>query len=383
MKKKILYATHFILGYGANSWRVSNIARALRKEGYVIDLIQYIKKNPPNRFEIESSKFSVIPNKVVQSSRPLASLIHLNYVIKNDYDLVIANNINGALFSLLGRFNIPLLLDMHGDLIEEYKLKNSIESGSTAFHLLPRLFVCKVVESLAFKFSNKISCVSHKMMNYFNEKGIPIEKMFYAPNCVDLEFFSPLSPNDQRVTSLRRELGITKDKMVFGYIGRFQKWQGVESFINAARKIRGENVMFLIVGGNETKREDNIFLISEITVSRIPLYYSVCDVLVLPRPSHPVTEVAGPTKFAEYAAMGKPILTTDVGDPAVLVRRYKCGVVVEDNGVGKLVDGIMCLLKSRDEKLTAMGKSARLLAEREFDFDITIRNFSKCIDALT
>ena len=40
--------------------------------------------------------------------------------------------------------------------------------------------------------------------------------------------------------------------------------------------------------------------IPKIPRAQIPDYYSACDVLVLPRPSHPATEIAAPTKFAEY-----------------------------------------------------------------------------------
>ena len=89
---------------------------------------------------------------------------------------------------------------------------------------------------------------------------------------------------------------------------------------------------------------------------------------MLPRPNHLATDVAAPTKFAEYAAMGKPILTTDVGDAAELVAKYKCGIVVDSNDSEGLKNGVLELKKKSKDDLLNMGKNSRKLAEQEFSF---------------
>ena len=111
-------------------------------------------------------------------------------------------------------------------------------------------------------------------------------------------------------------------------------------------------------------------------------HYSMCDVFVLPRPSHPATEVAAPTKFAEYAAMGKPILVTRVGDAPDLVTKYGCGVVVADNSPAELAKGIRQITDLSHEQRSEMGRQARKLAESEFTLDIAKGNLSSCVDQL-
>ena len=97
-------------------------------------------------------------------------------------------------------------------------------------------------------------------------------------------------------------------------------------------------------------------------------YYYLCNVLVLPRPKHIVTDIAFPTKFVEYAAAKKAILTTDVGMQADLVRNYDCGVVTDNVGVKGLNLGIEKLLADSPERLKEMGVSARRMVESEFEW---------------
>jgi len=68
--------------------------------------------------------------------------------------------------------------------------------------------------------------------------------------------------------------------------------------------------------------------------------------------------------------MGKPILTTDVGDPADMVREYSCGIVVSKDTSEGLLQGIQEMLEKPKDELEEMGRRARLLAEREFDWRI-------------
>ena len=205
--------------------------------------------------------------------------------------------------------------------------------------------------------------------------------MVYAPNGVDLEFFRPM-PRDA-LMSFRSELGISHDTLLVGYLGRFHRWQGVDALLEAARSFRDPEVEFLVVGGQETKREGNMSFVREVPLQRMPLYYALCDVVVLPRPRHPATEVAAPTKFAEYAAMGKPILLTNVGDAPKLVEKYRCGIVVKDNSPPELHKGIAHMKLCAGQTLLEMGLAARRLAENEFDFESTKRTLARCIDELT
>ena len=108
-------------------------------------------------------------------------------------------------------------------------------------------------------------------------------------------------------------------------------------------------------------------------------YYSLCDVLVLPRPSYPATEIAAPTKFAEYTSMSKPVLTTEVGDAADLVKKYKCGIVVADNSPENLAQGVREFNQKAADEFEVMGRNSRTLAENEFDWNKVAVNLYQAV----
>jgi len=339
-------------------WRILNIKELLEMNGHKVDLVYYTprylyKKTNAELNEEISVKITHIP-----------PLKHLKILKENNYDLVYGNTPWSTFWSILGKsMNIPLVLDMHGLPAEEFLLYKKIKNP----YDISSILTLKFAEKMSIKYSDKIIVVSKRMMKYlYLKRQVPKEKIVYIPNGVNLDFFKP--PDVEKINELKTKFGL-ENKFIFGYIGGFQKWQGAENFIEAARRIKDKNLIFLIVGGTKELQEDNLIFYPYAHRSQIIMYYSICDVLVLPRPRHVVTEVAAPTKFAEYASMGKPILSTDVGDASDLIKKYKCGIVIEDNSIKKLMAGIYAFKQLPTEDLENMGKNSRKLAEKEFDWN--------------
>ncbi len=375
---KILSVTTSLLGNDAASWRIWNIARLLQERGHEVHLVQYVRESTYEKLKDSRLDLGEISNSVTKVpifpiSIPVAQIKHLRKLSEDNYDLVYGNGHTATFFSLLGRLKgIPLIFDMHGG-IEEFLLKPNLFS-------MVNYLLYRPIELSNLRFSTKICCVSKNMIEYLHtKKRVPLEKMAYVTNGVDLDFFKPIAGN--RTQFLKRQLGL-EDKFIFGYIGGFAKWQGTENFIEAVRKLDESGLAFVIVGGETESKEGNILFIPKIPRNQIPDYYSICDVLVLPRPSHPATEIAAPTKFAEYTAMGKPVLTTNVGDAADLVRRYNCGIVVENNSPENLADGIMQFESKSESELKSMGQNSRRLSEEEFDWNKVGSNLIQAIDEM-
>ena len=372
---KILSVCTSTPGEDAANWRISNISRILESKGHEVHFVHYCRKSSYEKLE---NKAQYSNRTFVITSAPAVHIKHLKILLKNNYDMVYGNNYDATFCSLLTKLTkTSLIFDMHGDVVEEFL----IEKGpNLSTKISPKFLLNKFIDFMDLKFSDKIICVSKKMIEYLHDqKSIPLEKMAYVTNGVDLESFKPV--NDEKNKNIRNQFGL-EDKLVFGYIGNFQKWQGVENFIEAAKKINDKNLAFLIVGGNKELRENNIIYIPKIPRSQIPMYYSICNVLVLPRPSHLATEIAAPTKFAEYTAMEKPILTTDVGDAADFVKEYKCGIVVKDNKPENLIKGTNEFKGKTEEELKRMGRNSRKLAESEFDWKKEGINLLKAVESL-
>lgn len=360
---KILSVTVIPPGEDAQWWRISNIAKELNLKNCDVDLVHYIVKGGISHNIINKKKVELFSKESIKIASPLSLFIyHFKKVTANKYDLVYGNTYGGTFFCILGKLKgIPLVLDLHG-ISEEIEFDSITKKKKKYIQYL----ITKFIECVSLHLSDKIICVSNKMIDYLHtEKKIPLNKMIYGTSGVDLDFFRPTE--SKQILNEKKHLGI-ESKFVFGYIGAFQAYQGVDKLLETATKIHDDRVIFLFVGGDKKSREDNIIFIPKVLHDRVPIYYSMCHVLVLPRPFHIATEVAAPTKFAEYCAMGKPILTTDVGDAADLVRKYKNGIVIENNSPEYLEKGILEFLNLDPDALVEMGKRSRQLAESEFDW---------------
>lgn len=353
--------------------RVSNMANILRDNGHEVKFVHYCRKSA--YLELEN-KEDFLDHEFIITSPLGVHLKHFNYLRKEKYDLVYGNNYMATFFSLLGKLTkVPLIYDMHGDPVQEFLVENKFSLNPS---FLARYLQFNIMHYSDLHCANEVLCVSHKAMDFMHEKkGISRKKLNYVTNGVDLDFFRPME--NSKVLDLKNDLNLN-DKLVFGYVGGFHKLQGIPNLINAAEKIEDDSNAFLIVGGISKSKKENITFIPRVSKPEIPYYYSVCNVLVLPRPSHPGTDMAAPTKFAEYTAMGKPVLTSDVGDAAYLVKKYKCGIVVDSNSPEDLKEGINKFNSLGLEKLTKMGKNARKLAEKEFDWEKVGKNLLKVIE---
>ena len=354
---KILSVTTALPQNDAECTRILNIAKLMEKNGIKIKLVHYIIKGSNNyeMFKKRSFKGTFLAHK------PLTLMFkHLNVLRSEDYDLVYGNTFIATFFCILGKLmKKQLILDMHGISEESYFFGNS--------RILS--FFVKIMEMITLLCSNKILCVSYEMVDHLhNKKRVPRNKLFYIPNGVDLDFFK--QKNKNQVTALRKKYKL-ENKLIFGYLGGIHKWQGFENFIEASKEINNNKFASVIVGCNisQYKQKDNITYIPRVSKNEIVDYYSLCDILVLPRPKHIVTEVAAPTKFAEYTSMSKPILTTDVGDAAKFVKKYENGLVVENNDLENLKNGINQFLIMDRDKITQMAQNSRKLAENEFDWN--------------
>lgn len=358
-----------------SAWvRKIKIAHLMKSLGHQVDFIIYSWEK-----DINEEILTNIPGpcQVVRVSRLNFFFKHLEILGRKNYDVVFCNGqFSHALLFLTKLKNVVLIMDKHGDMVEEFLL---LKDG---FQYRPRFMVwylyLKVIDTLNFYFADRITCVSHKMIESLCKRGFKSKNLFYVTNGIEDHFFD--TPDKQTIQKLKEKLGI-KDQMVFTYLGAFEKWQGVDEFIKAAESLKNDaEIVFVIVGGEKEVKEGNIHLIPKVPQEIVSQYYALSDVLVLPRPSHPATEVAAPTKFPEYLAMGKPILTTNVGDAACFVEKNHCGIVVRNNNPECLKEGIIQFKNKNKDDMRFMGVNSRKLAEKEFSIDKMDGDLSIALD---
>ena len=169
--------------------------------------------------------------------------------------------------------------------------------------------------------ADAVVAIAQPLLSDLKGRGIPPEKLFYVPNGVDLQRFTPL-PRD---LALAAELGIG-DEPVMGFIGSFYYFEGVSWMVRAAAELHRRGVRFkLLIAGHgedadnlrkaiaEEDAADYVLFVGKVDPSEIQRYYSLVDVMAYPRHSSRLTELVTPLKPLEALAQRKAVLGSDVG----------------------------------------------------------------------
>lgn len=151
---------------------------------------------------------------------------------------------------------------------------------------------------------------------------------------------------------------LQKDKKNFLFIGRFHPNKGVdlllEAISNLPETVR-RNAHFHIFGDGPMRNKVEEFIRTNHSIKEcvslygyadpltVSSYLSACDVLIIPSRMESI-----PVILSDAAQMGTPVLVTNVGDMGEIVKKYRCGMVVECSSYG-IRDGISAFME-RDRK---------------------------------
>lgn len=207
----------------------------------------------------------------------------------------------------------------------------------------------------------------------FRRRIVRPSKAVHLGNGTDLSVFDPGAVPDRRRLELRRELGIEPDDLVVGTVGRMVAEKGYRELFAAAREVRTKvrGVRFLAVGEIDTEKGDRL-TDEEVGASMDDVIFtgwrpdvrdllSIMDVFVLASWREGL-----PRSAIEAAAMGRPLVVTDIRGCREVVRGGMGGLVVPPRRADRLTDAIL-RLTGDDELRTRLGREAREAALRRFD----------------
>lgn len=257
---------------------------------------------------------------------------------------------------------VPVVLDVHGDVVAQYRLANEIESDGK--NRSPSLRV-RMIDRMAMSCADRLLTVSTFQKSTFLSEGIPAGKISLVRNGVALESFQMLPFP-------------TRHHFTFGYMGDFQSWQGIDYLIRAFRLVNDPTMRPLLVGfrecdGDLKERFRGTFgarveLVDRTDRSTLVRLARDVAILVIPRIDHQAIRHAFPTKFAEYAALGQPILVNMVDETAEFVKRYDCGFVSSPSPES-MADTVLRAAATDVPTLAAMGRQARIMAQENFSWE--------------
>ncbi len=201
------------------------------------------------------------------------------------------------------------------------------------------------------------------------------DKIRLLGNGVDLDKFDPARFDDAFRRSKRAELGFPEDAVIIGIIGRLVREKGYLELFAAFRELieKHSNLWLMIVGPEEPQKSDRIsgqtfkdYNIESRTLwlgyrSDIPELLACWDIYCLPS-----WREGFPRSAIEAAAMGLPIVTTNIRGCRQVVEDNDNGFLVPLKDINALAQALETLVTSYDLRLK-MGQAGYDKSRREFD----------------
>jgi glycosyltransferase involved in cell wall biosynthesis len=274
--------------------------------------------------------------------------------------------IGGVLARILGK---PLVFDFQGSMSAEMVDHGFLDKNGRIYSLA--LGLEKTINNA---FPQAILTSSRQAAGILADEFQVDPAMIYPlPDCADAERFNPDVLSDGEKAELRRQLGISEDRIVVAYLGLLTDYQGTSHLIEAASHLKAMNepVHFLVMGypnvdyyrhlAGETGVTDYMTFTGKIEYRDAARYLALGDIAVAPK----ISATEGSGKILNYMAMAQPVVAFET--PVSCEYLAEWGIYVPVGDSEGLALAIRDLAHDNDRR-TEMGASLRERAQTEYSW---------------
>jgi len=239
--------------------------------------------------------------------------------------------------------------------------------------------VAKLLEKVAYKFSEKIVALSPGMANGICRAGVSREKIYVVPNSCDLELFDVPSSCGKDFLDVNPHL---KGSALVTYPGTLGMVNGIDYFVEIASHMASldPDVKFLIIGDGNKKDEvldyaerlgvlgKNLCYMNPLPKAKMPEVFSASTALISFVIDVPELWNNSANKFFDCLASRRPIVINHQGWQADFIEQHQVGLVVPPCDASKAAELLLEFLNS-PERLSTASQAASQAASDSFDRD--------------
>lgn len=347
------------LNYGGAETQLKELAIRLKSRGHEILVVSMI---PPQAYvgELKNVGISVKTLGMRQGLPDPRAIFRLATIIRNFRPLILHSHMVHA--NLLARMvrmisRIPVLICTAHNINEGGRLREM------AYRLTDSL--CDLTTQVS----------KAGLHRYVQVKAVPQNKVHFIPNGVDINRFRP---DEKARKKLRHEFGIT-DEFVWLAVGRFEEAKDYPNMIQAFSrlvKVRPDARLFIAgQGALKTKIERLVVelglddAVSFLGIRKdVPELMNAADAYVMSSAWE-----GFPLVLLEAAAVGLPIVATDVGGNREIVLNDQSGFLVPPQDPVSLAEAMERVMALGIEARKLMGKAGRTYVVENFSFERVIK----------
>ncbi len=274
-----------------------------------------------------------------------------------------AGIISAKFISKLLRLNVPVVYDAQS--VAGIIVKNTTNPILPFYKRIGGLFYIPFLERLAVKFANHVISVSREDRDLFIKKyNVNPVKISVIPSGTNI-----LSPDSLKEKNrARKEFGFAPEDIIiifhgiYTYLPNKEAIDLITSYIAPEIKKLYHNVRFIIAGKDVPNIEKgNVKYIG--FVNDLHSLLSASNIAIVPLLRGGGTKM----KILDYLSIGLPIVTTKKGIEGIEAEDGE-HVIIVDAVNKEFVEAIEHLIENEGES-KRLGRNARMLAEKEYDWD--------------
>ncbi|MDM0114285.1 glycosyltransferase WbuB [Variovorax sp. J22R133] len=264
--------------------------------------------------------------------------------------------------------------------IQDYEVDAAFDLGLLKGDRLRRWVTA--VECALMRQFDRVSTISHRMLDRARSKGIVNERLVHLPNWVDVSAIKPLTC----ASPYRTELGIPADTVVALYSGNMGAKQGLEVLADIARRLKDKpSIQFVFCGAGVGRDAlvqacaglPNVRFLDLQPIERLSDLLGLADIHLLPQRAD-AADLVMPSKLTGMLSSGRPVVAgarpeTELGQVVAL-----CGQVVTPDD-GQAFATAIETLASQPELRARLGRQARAWAEEHMTRDGVLRQFESAL----
>jgi colanic acid biosynthesis glycosyl transferase WcaI len=293
-------------------------------------------------------------------------------------DLILVNS--GPLFLVLPGIFYSWYFGVPVNLIVADIWPRSLQYIGGSFAGKSFIWMMKCLERWAYCYADGVTAVTQGIREYLlKEEKLPVNKVYFLPNGVDLDMFRNTEP------SVREDFGLLKTDFLFVYPGNMGNAHALECMLEVARLLQDQmqrQFHFLFIGGGSEKAKllrlknelqlQNVSFLDSMPMEKLVRYIQAADCGLIHMKNSDLANETRPAKMFPMMAAGLPILFCGFGEGQQLIAHQK-ELFCKPENPQEILQKIRSLPDSAT--LKSYGKMNRDLVEKDFSVSALIADW--------